>query len=57
MSDERGHYVEEKGVGMEELNATIAHTMGINVNKTIYSPGGRPFQVAHGSQPILDILA
>lgn len=57
MSDERGHYVEEKGVGMEELNATIAHAMGISVNKTIFSPGGRPFKVAHGSQPITDILA
>lgn len=57
VSDKRGHYVEEKGVGMEELNATIAHTMGISVNKTIYSPSGRPFQVAHGSQPIMDILA
>lgn len=55
-SDERGHYAEENGVGMEELNATIAHTMGINVNKTIYSPGGRPFKVGHGSQPIADIL-
>jgi hypothetical protein len=56
-SDDRGHYVEEKGVGMEELNATIAHAMGISVNKTILSPSGRPFKVAHGSQPILDILA
>lgn len=55
-SDERGHYAEENGVGMEELNATIAHTMGINVNKTIYSPGGRPFKVGRGSQPIADIL-
>jgi len=56
-SDERAHYVEENGVGMEELNATIAHAMGISVNKTIFSPGGRPFKVSHGAQPILDILA
>jgi hypothetical protein len=56
-SDERGHYADENGVGMEELNATIAYTMGINVNKTIYSPSGRPFKVGHGEQPILDILA
>ena len=56
-SDKPGHYVEEKGVGMEDLNATIAHAMGISVNKTIFSPGGRPFKVAHGSQPILDIIA
>lgn len=57
VSDERAHYVEEKGVGMEELNATIAYAMGLRINKTIYSPSGRPFQVSHGEQPITDILA
>lgn len=56
-SDERGHYVEEAGVGMQELNATIAHTMGINVNKTIYSPSGRPFKVAHDGSVINEILS
>ena len=56
-SDERAHYVEQGGVGMEELNATIAHVMGLRVNKTIYSPGGRPFKVSHGKQPITEILA
>lgn len=57
MSDERAHYVEEGGVGMEELNATIAHLMGLSVNKTIFSPSGRPFQVSHGAQPISEIIA
>ena len=57
VSDERAHYVEEKGVGMEELNATIAYAMGLRINKTIHSPSGRPFQVSHGAQPITDILA
>lgn len=56
-SDERAHYVEEGGVGMEELNATIAHAMGIRINKTIFSPSGRPFQVSHGAQPIQEIIA
>ena len=56
-SDDRGHYVEENGVGMDDLNATIAHAMGINVNKTIYSPSGRPFKVAHDGKVITDILA
>jgi hypothetical protein len=56
VSDERAHYVEEGGVGMEELNATIAHLMGLSVNKTIFSPGGRPFQISHGSQPITEII-
>ena len=56
-SDKRGHYVEENGVGMEDLNATIAYAMGLNVNKTIFSPTGRPFKVAHGGKVITDILA
>lgn len=56
-SDDRGHYVDESGVGMQELNATIAHVMGIRVNKTILSPGGRPFKVSHGAQPITEILS
>ena len=56
-SDERAHYVEENGVGMVDLNATIARAMGLNTNKTIYSPGGRPFKVAHDGTPISDIFA
>ena len=56
-SDERGHYVEENGVGMQELNATIAQSMGLRINKTIFSPSGRPFQVSHGAAPIKEIIA
>ena len=56
-SDERAHYVEADGVGMEDLNATIAYAMGLRVNKTIYSPGGRPFKVAHDGEVIQNILA
>lgn len=56
-SDERAHYVEEKGVGMEDLNATIAHAMGLDIGKTEYSPSGRPFKVAHDGKVINDILS
>jgi hypothetical protein len=56
-SDKRGHYVEENGVGMEDLNATIAYAMGLNVNKTVFSPSRRPFKVAHDGKVIKDILA
>jgi hypothetical protein len=55
-SDERAHYVEEKGVGMEDLNATIAHAMGIDIRKTEYSPSGRPFKVAHDGNVINNLL-
>ena len=37
-------------------NGTIAHAMGININKTEYSPSGRPFKVAHDGNVINDIL-
>jgi len=56
-SDKRGHYAEENGVGMEDLNATIARAMGLNTEKVIYSPSGRPFKVAHDGEPIIDIFS
>lgn len=55
-SDERGHYVEEEGVGIESINATIAHAMGISVEKTTFSPGGRPFKISNGEAPITSLL-
>ena len=55
-SDKRAHYIEEGGVGMEDLNATIAHAMGIDTNKITYSPGGRPFKIAHDGNVINELL-
>jgi hypothetical protein len=56
-SDKRGHYAEENGVGMEDLNATIARAMGLDTEKVILSPSGRPFKVAHDGKPITDIFS
>ena len=56
-SDERAHYVEEGGVGMEDLNATIAFAMGLDTRKITYSPGGRPFKVAHDGKIIRELLS
>ena len=56
-SDKRAHYVDESPVKMEDLNATIAWAMGMNINKTIYSPSGRPFKIANAGEVITDILA
>jgi len=55
-SDERAHYVEENGVDIESINATIAYAMGLSIEKITYSPSGRPFKVSNGKPPILDIL-
>ncbi|MDB4464623.1 DUF1501 domain-containing protein [bacterium] len=56
-SDKRGHYVDESPVKMEDLNATIAYAMGMDINKTIYSPSGRPFKIASAGEVLRDILA
>ena len=56
-SDERAHYVEENGVDIPSINATIAYAMGLSVEKITYSPSGRPFKVSNGKPPILDILS
>ncbi len=56
-SDERAHYIEEGGVGMEDLNATIAFAMGLDTRKITYSPSGRPFKVAHDGKIIREILS
>ena len=56
-SDKRAHYVEENGVDIPSINATIAYAMGLSVEKITYSPSGRPFKVSNGEPPILDILS
>lgn len=56
-SDERAHYVEEDGVGMEDLNATIAKAMGLNIDKIMHSPSGRPFKIAHDGKVIKELLS
>ena len=56
-SDKRAHYVDESPVKMEDLNATIAWAMGMDITKTIYSPSGRPFKIANAGEVITDVLA
>lgn len=55
-SDERAMRVAENPVKPEDLNATIAHLMGMEVNNIHYSPSGRPFKVAHEGVPINNII-
>lgn len=57
VSDKRAHYVEEEGSSVEDLNATIAHALGLKLEEIHYSPSGRPFKVAHDGKIINKILA
>lgn len=51
-SDKLGIAVEEDPVEAKDFNATIAHAMGIPIDKVVYAPSGRPFMVAgHKSDP------
>ncbi len=45
-TDKLGIAVEENPVEPKDFNATIAHALGIDLNKVVYSPSGRPFLVA-----------
>lgn len=56
-SDKRAHYVEEEGASVEDLNATIAHALGLKLEEIHYSPSGRPFKVAHDGKVLNKILA
>ncbi len=51
-SDAKGHGIEKDGVKIPDFNATIASALGLPINKTLFSPSGRPFQVAHKGKPI-----
>ncbi|HAV12360.1 MAG TPA: DUF1501 domain-containing protein [Opitutae bacterium] len=51
-TDERGHSITENGVTVPNFNATIAYALGLPLDKIVYSPSGRPFQVADKGQPI-----
>lgn len=45
-SDKLGMSVEENPVTAGMFNATIAHALGMDLNKVVYAPSGRPFLVA-----------
>lgn len=45
-TDKLGIAVEEDPVDPRDFNATIAHAMGLDLNKVVYAPSGRPFLVA-----------
>ncbi len=45
-SDDKGIAPKEGLVNAKDHNATIAHAMGLPLDKVIYAPSGRPFMVA-----------
>ena len=57
LTDENGENVVENKVQVPDFNATIAHALGLPLDKVVLSPSKRPFTVAHKGRPILDLFA
>lgn len=55
-TDETGKFVSDRKVEVPDFNATIAYALGMPLEKTVYSPSGRPFRVADKGTPILDLF-
>jgi hypothetical protein len=45
-SDKSGHKVDSDGVTVQDLNATIGYALGLQSDKVLMSPSGRPFRMA-----------
>lgn len=56
-SDETGHSVDEDMVLVEDLNATIAHALGLPLDEEFFAPNGRPFKICNEGAPILELFA
>ncbi len=55
-SDDQGMKVEENTVAPNDLNATLAKLVGLDLEKEIYSPDNRPFTIARGGKAIKDVM-
>ena len=55
-TDEQGKFVNGRKVQVPDFNATIAYALGIPLEKTIYSPSGRPFRVADRGSPVMQVF-
>lgn len=56
-TDGRGERVRSNPVEITDFNATIAHALGLELEKKLESPSRRPFTVADKGEPVLDLFA
>ncbi len=55
-SDALGGEPEDNKVSVEDFAKTIYHQLGINADKELMSPGGRPIEIVDGGNVIKDII-
>jgi uncharacterized protein (DUF1501 family) len=56
-SDAQGAFVADRPVHIRDICATIYQLLGIDPTTLVHDRAGRPVSIAHGGQPVLDILA
>jgi len=56
-SDEQAAFVKDKPVHIRDICATIYHLLGIDPAMPVFDRANRPIAVAHGGEPIMEILA
>ncbi len=56
-TDARAMGVKEDPCSVRDFNATIATALGLDLDKRIYSPGGRPFLIANRGKPIMQLFS
>ena len=55
-TDPTGGKVIENVTSPQDLNATIAHALGLSTDQVIISPSGRPFTVADKGKPVTSVF-
>jgi hypothetical protein len=56
-SDAHAAYVKDRPVRPADICATIYHCLGIDPEMTVVDRTGRPVPIAHGGEPVGEILA
>jgi hypothetical protein len=56
-SDAHAAYIKDRPVHIRDICATIYHCLGIDPDMTVLDHGRRPIPIAHGGQPVKEILA
>jgi hypothetical protein len=56
-SDRQAAYIKDKPVHIRDIVATIYHCLGIDPEMAVHDQAGRPIPIAHGGEPITEILA
>jgi hypothetical protein len=56
-SDEQAAYIKDKPVHIRDICATIYHLLGIDPEMLVYDRANRPIRIAHGGQPVTEVLA